>query len=90
MCAPLACLAAYTRVCACMHACMRAQAEAMARQVQGMSDGQMKVMMRAAQTVQGAGAAVKRVRDWLAANPLALVAIVVLIIAVLLRLFGYM
>lgn len=62
----------------------------MARQVQSMSDTQLKLMTKAAVTMQSAARGVQKARAFLASRAALVVAVVVLLIALLLRYLGVM
>ncbi|KAG2428587.1 hypothetical protein HYH02_014289 [Chlamydomonas schloesseri] len=61
----------------------RAQADAMAQQLGSLSDAQLNMMIKATAAVQG-------VRDWARKNILLIAALVVLLLALLMRWLGYM
>lgn len=68
----------------------RAQAEVMARQMASMDDSQLRMMMKAANTLQSARMAGERTLAWARANILLVTAVLVLLLALLLRWLGYM
>ncbi|KAF5825963.1 hypothetical protein DUNSADRAFT_5646, partial [Dunaliella salina] len=68
----------------------REQAEAMARQMRGMSDTQMNIMLKVATTAQKGARAFSKARAFLASRAALVIAILVLLLAFLLRWLGYM
>ncbi|KAL6762238.1 hypothetical protein V8C86DRAFT_2523053 [Haematococcus lacustris] len=68
----------------------QAQAEAMVDQMQGMSDTQLKMMVKAATVVQSGARVVSRAKEFLYSRPLLVAALLVLLLAVLLRWLGVM
>ncbi|GLC34580.1 hypothetical protein PLESTB_001245900 [Pleodorina starrii] len=68
----------------------RAQAEAMARQMSSLTDTQLNMMVRTATAVQSARAAGGRALAWARANAWLVAALIVLVLALLLRWLGYM
>lgn len=66
------------------------QAEAMAAQVKSMSPTQMRMLTRAAGVVQAGVQTARKAREWLTSNVVLVVALVLLLIAVLLRWYGIM
>ena len=67
-----------------------AQAQGMAAQFKGMSDTQMKMMLKAANVVQGGARAVQRVREFVLSRTALMLALAVVLLAVLLRHLGIM
>jgi len=68
----------------------RQQAEAMAKQMQGMSDTQMNMMLKVANTAQKGARVYSKTKSFLASRAALVVALVVLLLAFLLRWLGYM
>ncbi|GIL45566.1 hypothetical protein Vafri_2766 [Volvox africanus] len=68
----------------------RAQAEVMARQMSSLSDTQLRMMMKAASTFQNARAAGERALAWARANIWLVLALIVLLLALVLKWIGYM
>ncbi|GIL72091.1 hypothetical protein Vretimale_511 [Volvox reticuliferus] len=68
----------------------RAQAEVMARQMSSLSDTQLRMMMKAAGTVQNAREAGARALAWARANMWLVLALIVLLLALVLKWLGYM
>ncbi|GAX77330.1 hypothetical protein CEUSTIGMA_g4776.t1 [Chlamydomonas eustigma] len=66
------------------------QAEAMAKQMKGMNDSQMKMMLKAAQVVQSGAKVVQKTKDFILSKGALLLALLLLLIAVILRFFGVM
>ncbi len=62
----------------------------MAKQMRGMSDAQVKMMVKAANVVQSGAKALRKTRDVLGSRAMLYVAIAVLVLAFLLRCFGIM
>lgn len=65
-------------------------ARAMARQLKGLSKGQLRMMAKAAAVVQNGAAMARKAKDFLLRNKLILVAILILLLAVFLRWLGVM
>lgn len=68
------------------------QEAAVRRMVQGMkglSDGQVAVLAKAAATFTGGAARLRAARAWLASQPLLVAALVVLLLALVLRWLGW-
>jgi hypothetical protein len=63
------------------------QAAAMAQQMKGMSDGQMKLLVRAASAVQAVAVRAQRAKAFVAAHKLLVLSIVVVVVALLLSTF---
>lgn len=72
------------------HLRSREQAEVMAKQMRGMSDTQMNMMLKVANTAQKGARVYSKVKAFLASRAALVLAIVILIIAFLLRYFGIM
>ncbi len=68
----------------------REQAEAMAKQMRGMSDTQMNLMIKVATTAQKGARVYRKARAFLASRAALVLAVVVLLVAFLLRWLGYM
>ncbi|GLI64121.1 hypothetical protein VaNZ11_007296 [Volvox africanus] len=68
----------------------RAQAEVMARQMSSLSDTQLRMMMKAASTFQNAREAGARALAWARANMWLVLALIVLLLALVLKWLGYM
>jgi hypothetical protein len=68
----------------------RAQAEQMAKQMGGMSDAQMKVMMKAATTIQAGMRSFQKAKQFMVSKAALVVAVAILILAVVLRWLGIM
>jgi len=68
----------------------REQAEAMAKQMRGMSDTQMNIMLKVATTAQKGARVYAKARAFLASRAALVIAILVLLLAFLLRWLGYM
>lgn len=65
------------------------QAQTMAAQMKGMSPAAMEMMRKAARVVQGGAQAVKKTKEFVLQRGL-LLALVILLVAILLRYFGIM
>ena len=59
-------------------------AEAMARGMKGMSDAQMKWMVRAVATLQAVAVKAQRTKEWVLRNKMLVLSIVVVLVALLL------
>lgn len=68
----------------------RAQAEQMAKQMSGMSDTHMKLLMKATGAIQAGAKAVRKAKQFLASRTALVIGIIILVVAVLLRWFGIM
>ncbi|EFJ52463.1 hypothetical protein VOLCADRAFT_79055 [Volvox carteri f. nagariensis] len=68
----------------------RAQAEAMAHQMSNLSDTQLRMMVKTASVVQSARASGARALEWARANVWLVLALLVLLLAFVLRWLGYM
>jgi hypothetical protein len=66
------------------------QAAVMATQLKKMSPGQMRMLTKAAGVVQGGVQTARKAREWLAGNLVLVFAVVLLVIAILLRWYGVM
>eukprot|EP00798_Chlamydomonas_sp_ICE-L_P001542 gene1543-32922_t len=66
------------------------QARQMAKQMKGMSDGQVKMMMKAANVVQAGSRGFAKVRDAVTSRSFLLISLLVLLLALLLRYLGVM
>lgn len=62
----------------------------MAKQMKNMSDTQVKVMMKAANVVQGGVKAVKKTKDFFMSKNALLIALLIVILAIILRYLGVM
>lgn len=66
------------------------QAAVMASQLKKMSPGQVRMLTKAAGVVQGGVQTARKAREWLAGNLMLVAAVVLLLIAILLRWYGIM
>ncbi|KAF6265915.1 hypothetical protein COO60DRAFT_1476709 [Scenedesmus sp. NREL 46B-D3] len=66
------------------------QAAVMASQMKKISPGQMRMLTKAAGVVQGGVQAARKAREWLAGNVVLVAAVVLLLVAILLRWYGIM
>lgn len=66
------------------------QAAVMATQMKRMSPGMMKFVTQAAGVVQSGVRAAQQARQWMASRTMLVLAVAVLLVAILLRIFGIM